>query len=77
MLGRKQCSESHTGESAQAKGGREASRCTGDSAERKRTEMLTSEGRGEYFPASGHAASTSCQDTSLEAERKEDRFQGS
>lgn len=43
----------------------------GDSAEMRKIEMLTSEGRGGYFPVSGHTASTSCEYASLEVERKE------
>ena len=46
----------------------------GDLAEMRKIEMLTSEGRGGYFPVSGHTASTSCEYASLEVERKEDRF---
>ena len=46
----------------------------GDSAEMRKIEMLTSEGRGGYFPVSGHTASTSCEYASLEVEQKEDRF---
>lgn len=51
-----------------------ACRCMGDSAEMRKIEMLTSEGRGGYFPVSGHTASTSCEYASLEVEQKEDRF---